>query len=53
MAARAKNRKIYKRQLLLYPLANFIETSKERCLGDGQPKQLKRFYSNKQDCRQS
>ena len=27
MAARAKNKKIFKRQLLLYPWADFIETS--------------------------
>ena len=35
MAARSKNRKNLKRQLLLYPWANFIQTSWECCLASG------------------
>ena len=42
MAARAKNRKIFKRQILLYAWAD-----------DPLPKELKRFRSDEQNDRQS
>ena len=49
MAARAKNRKILKYKLLLYPLADFIHASYECCLGDPESKQLKLFGSDEQN----
>ena len=53
MADRAKNRKILKRQIFLYPWADFIQTSQECCLPAPLLKLLKRFRSDEQNGRQS
>ena len=49
MAIRAKNRKSFKRQLLQYPWADFIQISYDNPLR----KQLKQFCSHEQNGHQS
>ena len=53
MAARAKNRKTFKRLLLLNQSIDFEIILQEGSLGDSAPKLLKRFRSVEQDGRQS
>ena len=53
MAARAKNRKTFKRLLLLNQCIDFDKILQEGPLGDPLPKLLKLFRSIEQDVRQS
>ena len=53
MAARAKNRKTFKRLLLLNQIMDFEIILQEGSLGDPLPKLLKHFRSVEQDGRQS
>ena len=53
MAARAKNRKTFKRLLLLNQSMDFEITLQDVSLGDPLPKLLKAFRSIEQDGRQS
>ena len=53
MAARAKNKKTFKRLLLLNQCSNFKMILQEGFLGDPLPKLLKQFLSTEQNGRQS